>query len=60
MISHLKIFIVYRTLIVTIVQQVDVNNRKWLENMALHLLCVLALDRFGDFVSDEVGYSCCQ
>lgn len=25
-----------------------------MENMAVHLLCVLALDRFGDFVSDEV------
>lgn len=23
--------------------------------MAVHLLCVLALDRFGDFVSDEVS-----
>lgn len=23
--------------------------------MSLHLLCEMALDRFGDFVSDEVG-----
>ena len=30
------------------------QNKKWLENMSLHLLCVMALDRFGDFVSDEV------
>lgn len=26
----------------------------WLEDLALRLLCVLALDRFGDFVSDQV------
>lgn len=26
----------------------------WLEDMAIRLLCVLALDRFGDFVSDAV------
>lgn len=26
----------------------------WLEDAALRLLCVLALDRFGDFVSDQV------
>ncbi|XP_077979914.1 TATA-binding protein-associated factor 172-like [Glandiceps talaboti] len=29
-------------------------NQMWLEDMALRLICVLALDRFGDFVSDEV------
>lgn len=26
----------------------------WLEDLSLRLLCVLALDRFGDFVSDQV------
>lgn len=31
-----------------------VLNQMFLEDMALRLLCVLALDRFGDFVSDEV------
>jgi hypothetical protein len=29
-------------------------NASWLEDCAIHLLCVLALDRFGDFVSDQV------
>lgn len=29
-------------------------NDRWLEDVALRLLCVLALDRFGDFVSYEV------
>lgn len=29
-------------------------HQEWLEDMALRLLCVLALDRFGDFVSDQV------
>ncbi|XP_022080347.1 TATA-binding protein-associated factor 172-like isoform X2 [Acanthaster planci] len=29
-------------------------NQMWMEDMALRLLCVLTLDRFGDFVSDEV------
>ena len=26
----------------------------WLENMAANVLCVLVLDRFGDFISDQV------
>ena len=30
-------------------------NELWLEDMSLKLLCVFALDRFGDFVTDEVG-----
>lgn len=34
-------------------EQKDSHN-KWLEDAALRLLCVLALDRFGDFVSDQV------
>ena len=29
-------------------------NHAWLEDLAIRLICVLALDRFGDFVSDEV------
>ncbi|BDA40363.1 TATA-binding protein-associated factor 172 [Coccomyxa sp. Obi] len=29
-------------------------NQAWLEDCALRLLCTLALDRFGDFVSDQV------
>ncbi|XP_041362673.1 TATA-binding protein-associated factor 172-like isoform X2 [Gigantopelta aegis] len=29
-------------------------NQVWLSDLSLRLLCVLALDRFGDFVSDEV------
>lgn len=29
-------------------------NAGWVEDCAIHLLCVLALDRFGDFVSDQV------
>ncbi|XP_017770468.1 PREDICTED: TATA-binding protein-associated factor 172 [Nicrophorus vespilloides] len=30
------------------------QHQIWLEDMAIRLLCVLALDRFGDFVSDAV------
>jgi len=30
------------------------DNASWLEECALHLLCVLALDQFGDFASDDV------
>ncbi|XP_063444326.1 TATA-binding protein-associated factor 172-like [Mytilus trossulus] len=29
-------------------------NQFWLSDVSLRLLCVMALDRFGDFVSDEV------
>ncbi|XP_077865248.1 TATA-binding protein-associated factor 172-like [Saccoglossus kowalevskii] len=36
------------------VDQQDSLNQLWLEDMAFRLLCVMALDRFGDFVSDEV------
>ncbi|KAL0841533.1 hypothetical protein ABMA28_015203 [Loxostege sticticalis] len=35
-------------------EQMDDAHQEWLEDMALRLLCVLALDRFGDFVSDQV------
>ncbi|TIC01506.1 hypothetical protein E3Q18_00684 [Wallemia mellicola] len=31
-----------------------VNHTVWLENMAANVLCVLVLDRFGDFISDQV------
>jgi TATA-binding protein-associated factor len=34
-------------------EQEEAHN-SWLEDAALRLLCVLALDRFGDFVSDQV------
>lgn len=30
------------------------SHQIWLEDMAIRLICVLALDRFGDFVSDAV------
>ena len=30
------------------------SNRQWLEDCTIRLLCVLALDRFGDFTSDQV------
>ena len=33
------------------------QNQLWLEDLALRVTCVLALDRFGDFVSDEVLFS---
>jgi TATA-binding protein-associated factor len=29
-------------------------NARWLEGAAVRLMCLLALDRFGDFVSDQV------
>ncbi|KAL1971156.1 hypothetical protein VTN77DRAFT_107 [Rasamsonia byssochlamydoides] len=29
-------------------------NRKWLEDLACRLLCVFMLDRFGDYISDNV------
>lgn len=32
-------------------------NAAWLEDCIVHLLCVLALDRFGDFGSDQVPFS---
>ncbi|XP_067645807.1 TATA-binding protein-associated factor 172 [Eurosta solidaginis] len=30
------------------------NHNLWMEDAALRLLCVLCLDRFGDFISDQV------
>ena len=32
----------------------DKANESWLDDLACRLLCVLMLDRFGDFVSDTV------
>lgn len=32
----------------------DTLNQQWLEDLSLRLLSVLALDRFGDFLSDQV------
>ena len=33
-------------------------TQSWLEDAAIRLLCVFALDRFIDFVSDEVKHMC--
>ncbi len=40
-------------------QKIDVvaalkANNEWLEDCAIHMLCTLALDRFGDYLSDQV------
>lgn len=32
----------------------EAANQLFLEDLSLRLLCVLALDKFGDFVSDQV------
>lgn len=32
------------------------SNTQWLEDCTIRLLCVLALDRFGDFASDQVTH----
>ncbi|XP_054706279.1 TATA-binding protein-associated factor 172-like [Uloborus diversus] len=34
--------------------QMEFLNQIWLEDLALRLICVLALDKFGDFISDQV------
>lgn len=34
--------------------EMELNHQLWIEDAVLRLLCVLALDRFGDFVSDQV------
>ena len=36
------------------VVQYSEANQKWLEDASIRLLCVFALDRFADFVSDQV------
>lgn len=35
-------------------EESESQHQEWLEDLAIRLLCVFALDRFGDFVSDEV------
>lgn len=42
-----------KSIYMTAEEQEEAHNY-WLEDAALRLLCVLALDRFGDFVSDQV------
>jgi hypothetical protein len=39
----------------TLPRQQEEDNAAWLEECAVRLLCVLALDRFGDYVSDQVA-----
>lgn len=38
-----------------ILMQMLRQHQEWIEDVVIRLLCVFALDRFGDFVSDEVG-----
>lgn len=33
----------------------DILNQKWLEDLACRLCCIFMLDRFGDYVSDNVS-----
>ncbi|XP_029963411.1 TATA-binding protein-associated factor 172-like isoform X1 [Salarias fasciatus] len=35
-------------------EQMSRQHQEWIEDLVIRLLCVFALDRFGDFVSDEV------
>lgn len=35
-------------------EEMEQQHQEWLEDLVIRLLCVFALDRFGDFVSDEV------
>lgn len=35
-------------------EEMEANHVRWLEDAVLRLLCVLSLDRFGDFISDQV------
>lgn len=35
-------------------QENDELNRRWLDDLACRLVCVLILDRFGDYISDNV------
>lgn len=32
----------------------EAHHQTWLEDVGLRLLCVLALDHFGDFLGDQV------
>ncbi|XP_055324394.1 TATA-binding protein-associated factor 172 [Sitodiplosis mosellana] len=35
-------------------EEMEESHVRWLEDAVLRLLCVLSLDRFGDFISDQV------
>ncbi|CAH1794395.1 unnamed protein product [Owenia fusiformis] len=35
-------------------EELHTDNQSWLEDLSVRLCCVLALDKFGDYVSDEV------
>lgn len=35
-------------------EEMETSHIRWLEDAVLRLLCVLSLDRFGDFISDQV------
>ncbi|XP_037638509.1 TATA-binding protein-associated factor 172 isoform X1 [Sebastes umbrosus] len=35
-------------------EQMSQQHQEWIEDLVIRLLCVFALDRFGDFISDEV------
>lgn len=35
-------------------EEMETSHVRWLEDAVLRLLCVLSLDRFGDFISDQV------
>ncbi len=37
--------------------QREKENQQWLEDAAIRMVCVFALDRFADFVSDQVRKS---
>jgi TATA-binding protein-associated factor len=34
----------------------DILNRRWLDDLACRLTCIFMLDRFGDYVSDNVSF----
>eukprot|EP00889_Picochlorum_renovo_P000495 jgi/Picre1/27525/NNA_000492.t1 len=36
------------------VNRASIENLAWLEECTIHILCVLALERFGDYLSDDV------
>lgn len=35
-------------------ERAKIDNSTWIEECVMHLICVLALDRFGDYISDGV------
>lgn len=36
------------------IEENEINHEAWCNNLAAKLLCIFVLDRFGDFVSDQV------